>query len=73
MGEDKKPQKKIGQEFGEMRQTVDLDALNAYIKGERVKAGQRKGVECKNSPTNLSAHCFWFPQPMSPPYLRLYR
>lgn len=48
MGEDKKPQKKIGQEFGEMRQTVDLDALNAYIKGEWLKAGRRRKLECKD-------------------------
>lgn len=31
MGEAK--EKKIGQEYGEVRQSVDLDALNAYLKG----------------------------------------
>lgn len=26
--------KKIGQEYGEVRQAVDLEKLNAYLKGE---------------------------------------
>lgn len=32
--EQQQQKKQIGQEYGEVRQAVDLDKLNAYLRGE---------------------------------------
>lgn len=46
--------KKIGQEFGEVRQEVDLEALNAYLKGKRLQ--QLAFIDHSRKLTNHYSH-----------------